>query len=213
MARKLKALILAVSVVMLVYFVPSANTSVAEDAEIDARERFAGATISVEASLVTVELDVMEEITGPLNIETLNSISLDKIIMQCIHEDEGGEVISIVRLAVANESAAEMNTEENVEEKRKISDEESGEHEERESLVSLRVKPKIIDINRIAVDFDFKQIASERAVSSESETEQQEGIVTKFEVSSEVVLRPGQPRIVGVTQKDRAIFLIMAVDI
>ena len=212
MAGKLIALILAVSVVMLIYFVPSANTSVAEDAEIDARERFAGATISVEASLVTVELDVMEEITGPLNIETLNSISLDKIML-CIREDEGGEVISIVRLAVANESAAEMNTEENVEEKRKISDEERGEHEERESLVSFRVMPKIIDINRIAVDFDFKHIVSEGALSSESETEEQEGRVTKFEVSSELVLRPGQPRIVGATQKDRAIFLIMGVDI
>jgi hypothetical protein len=65
----------------------------------------------VEASLVTVELEVLEEITGQLNIETLNSIPLDKI-MQIIREDEGGEVSSIVKLAVANESAAEMNTEE-----------------------------------------------------------------------------------------------------
>ena len=211
MAGKLKALILAVSVVMLIYFVPSANTSVAEDAEIDAREHFAGATISVEASLVAVELEVWEEIIGEPDIESLNSMPLEKI-MQCVHEVEG-EVVSIVRLAVANESSAEMNTEESVEEKRKISDEESGEHEERESLVSFQVKPKIIDTNRIVVDFDFKQISSESAVSSVSETEEQEGRVTKFEVSSELVLRPGQPRIVGATQKDRAILLIMAVDI
>ncbi len=212
MAGKLKALILAVSVIMLIYFVPSANTSVAEHAENEARERFAGATISVEASLVTVELEVLKEITGRLNIKTLNSISLDKI-MQCIREDEGGELISIVKLAVANESAAEMSTEENVEEKRKIPDEERGEHEERENHVSFRVIPKIIDMDRIAVSFDFKQIISEGALSSESETEEQEGIVTKFEVSSELVLRPGQPRIVGATQKDQAFFLIMGVDI
>jgi len=212
MARKLEALIIAVSVVMLIYFVPSASTSVAEDAEIDAQEPFAGATISVEASLVTVELDVLEEITGPLNFKTLNSISLDKI-MQCIREDEGGEVISIVKLAVANESAAEMNTEENAEEKRKISDEDFSEHKERQINVSFRVTPKIIDMNRIAVSFDFKQIASENTLVSQSEVEEQEDRVIQFEVSSEVVLRPGQPRIVGATQKDQAIFLIMGVDI
>ena len=212
MIKKLKGLIIAISVIMLIYFVPSANTLVAEHAENEDQEQFAGATISVEASLVTVELEVLEEITGQLNIKTLNSISLDKI-MQCIREDEGGEVISIVKLAVANESAAEMNTEENAEEKRKIPDEDRGEREERESHVSFRVIPKIIDMNRIAVSFDFKQLASEGALSSESEAEEQEGIVTKFEVSSELVLRPGQPRIVGATKKDEAIFLIMGVDI
>ena len=104
-------------------------------------------------------------------------------------------------------------TEENAEEKRKVSDEERGEHEERESHVSFRIIPKIIDMNRIAVNFDFKQLASESVLSSESEAEEQDGIVTKFEVSSELVLRPGQPRIVGATKKDKAIFLIMSVDI
>jgi hypothetical protein len=161
---------------------------------------------------VTVELDVVEEITGQLNIKTLNSIPLDKI-MQSIRQDEGGEVISIVKLAVANESAAEMNTEENVEKKRKISDEDFSEHKERESHVSFRVIPKIIDMNRIAVSFDFKQIASESALTSVSEEEEQQDRVIQFEVSSELVLRPGKPRIVGATKKDQAIFLIMGVDI
>jgi hypothetical protein len=212
MARKLKALIIAVSVIMLVYFVPSANTLVAEHAENEAREQFAGATISVEASLVIVAPEALEEIADDLDTQNLIAIPLDKI-MQIVREDEGGEVISIVKLAVANESAAEMNTEENAEVKRKISDGESGEHEERESHVSFRVIPKIIDMNRIAVSFDFKQFASVSALSSESEAEEQGGMVTKFELSSELVLRPGQPRIVGATKKDKAIFLIMGVDI
>ena len=211
MEGKLKALIIAVSVVMLIYFVYSANTLVAEDAENEAREQFAGVTISVEASLVAVELEVWEEIIGEPDFESLNSMPLEKI-MQCVHEVEG-EVVSIVRLAVANGSVAEMSTEENVEEKRKIPDEERGEHEERESHVSFRVIPTIIDMKRIAVSFDFKQIASEGFLSSESEAEEQEGIVTKFEVSSELVLRPGQPRIVGATKKDEAVFLIIGVDI
>lgn len=43
--------------------------------------------------------------------------------------------------------------------------------------------------------------------------EERQDRLMQLEVSSEVVLRPGQPRIVGATQKDEAIFLIMGVDI
>jgi len=90
---------------------------------------------------------------------------------------------------------------------------ESGTREKREKHVSFRVVPTIIDMNRIAVSFDFKQIASRSALISESEAEVQEEKVTEFEVSSELVLRPGQPRIVGASKKDEVIFLIMSVDI
>ena len=66
----------------------------------------------------------------------------------------------------------------------------------------------------ITAPFDFKQIASESTLTSISEEiDEQQDRVTQFEVSSEVVLRPGQPRIVGATKKDEAIFLIMEVDI
>jgi len=211
MARKLKALIIAVSVIMLIYFVPSANTSVAEDAEIDAQERFAGATISVEASVVAVGLEALEEITGEPDAQNLNSIPLDKI-MRSIREDEGGEMVSIVKLAVANESTAEMNTEESEVVKIKHSENEVSEHQNTETHISFRVTPRIINVDKIAVSFDFKQIGSE-SIFSEREAEEQQDRVTQFEVSSEVVLRPGQPRIVGATKKDKTIFLIMGVDI
>jgi hypothetical protein len=212
MAKKLKGLIAIVSVGMLIYLVSSANTSVAEDVEIDAQERFAGATISVEASVVIVELEALEEIAGELDTQALNSIPLDKI-MQCIREDKGGEMVSAVKLTVGNKCVAEMNTEENEEEKRKHSEDEAGEHKNRETHISFRVTPWIIDVDKIAVSFDFKQIASESTLISEREAEEQQDRVTKFEVSSELVLRPGQPRIVGATKKDEAIFLIMCVDI
>ena len=211
MAGKLKGVIGIVSVVMLIYFVSWGNTLVAEDGEIDAQGRFAGATISVEASVVAVELEALEEIIGEPDIKSLNSIPLEKI-MQCVREDEG-EVVSVVKLAVANESAAEINTEESEVAKRKVYEDESGEHENREIHISFRVVPKIIDMKRIAVSFDFKQIATENTLVSAREVEEQEDRLIQFEVSSEVVLRPGQPRIVGATQKGEAIFLIMGVDI
>ena len=80
MARKLKGLIAIVSVGILIYIMSSANTSVAEDAEIDAQERFAGATISVEASVVAVELEALEEIIGESDIKSLHSIPLEKVM-------------------------------------------------------------------------------------------------------------------------------------
>jgi hypothetical protein len=214
MVKKLKGLIGIVSVVMLIYFVSSGNTLVAEDAEIDAQERLAGATISVEASVVTVELETLEEITSELDTQNLNSIPLDKI-MQSIRENEGGEMVSAFKLTVGNKSVAEINSEENEEKKRTHSEDEdeAAEHKNREIHISFRVTPWIIDVDKIAVSFDFKQIASESTLFSEREDEEQQARVTKFEVSSELVLRPGQPRIVGATKKDEAIFLIMGVDI
>ncbi|MDT8303352.1 MAG: hypothetical protein RQ760_17875 [Sedimentisphaerales bacterium] len=183
----------------------------AEDGENDARERFAGAMVSVEASVVAVELEALEEIIGEPDIKSLNSIPLGKI-MQCVREDEG-ELISIVKLAVTNESEGEITREESVNEKRKVSNDDVGEQEVRENRVSFRVVPRIMEADRIIVNFDLKQIASENNLASERQAEEQEERVIQFEVSSEVVLRPGKPRVVAATKKDEAIFLIMEVDI
>jgi hypothetical protein len=210
MAKKLKGIIGIILVVMLIYFVSSGNSLVAEDGEI-AEEHFAGATISVEASVVAVDFEALEEIIGEQEITNLNSIPLGKV-MQCVREDEG-EVISIVKLAVGNHSKGEITREENANEQRKVLDEDVREEERRESRVSFRAVPVIIDIDKIAVSFDLKQIASENNSASVSETEEQEDRLIQFEVSSEVVLRPGRPRIVAATKKDEAIFLIMEVDI
>ena len=111
MAIKLKGIIGIVSVVTLIYFVSWGNTLVAEDGENNAQGRFAGATISVEASVVAVGLEALEEIIGEPDIKSLNSIPLEKI-MRSVREDEGGEMVSISKLAVRNESASEINTEE-----------------------------------------------------------------------------------------------------
>jgi len=211
MSTKLKGLIIVVSVAMLIYLVSSGDTLVAEDSEYEAQEKFADATISVEASLVAVEFEALEEMIGESDIRSLNSIPLEKV-MQCVREDEG-EVISIVKLAVRNESSGEVNREESVDEKRKVSSENVSEIEKMENHVSFQVVSKIIDINKIVVSFEFKQVVSEAALSSESEAEEEQERNIVIEISSEVVLRPGQPRIVSATKKDEAIFLIMGVDI
>ncbi len=213
MTKKLKNLIVIVSLGVLIYLVFSANTLVAEDSENEAQEQFAGAMISVEALVVTVEPEALEEITGELDIKTLNSIPLEKV-MQSIFEEEGVEIVSSVKLSMRNGSMAEMNTKDNEEENRKISEEEEmAEQENRERHVSFRATSHIINMNKIEISFDFKQIVSESTLRSISETDEQGKMSKTFEVSSEVVLRPGQLRIVGATKKDVAIFLIMGVDI
>lgn len=212
MAGKLKALVVIVSVGMLIYLVSSANISVAEDTEIASQEQFANVTVLIEASVVRVELEALEEIAGESDNQTLNSIPLGKIL-QCIREEEGGEVVSVVKLAVGNGSVAEITTEQNEQEKGKNPENGTGERADRETNVSFRVEALVNDINKIEVKFDFKQVVLENTLSAVSDAEEEQGMVTKFEVSSELVLRTGQSRIVGATKKDVATFLILSVDI
>jgi hypothetical protein len=212
MAKQVKGLIAIVSIAMLIYLIPSANTLVANDSKNDDQDKFAGATISVEASLAVVEFEALEEIVDELDINSLSSIPVEKI-MQCVREDEGGELVSIVQLAVRNMSSGEMSREERVKEQRKVSDEDVSEHEEGENHISFSVVPEIIDNHRIAVSFNFKQISNEGALTSTSDSEEQEERDVVIEVSSNVVLLPGQKKIVSVTKQDEAFFLIMSVGI
>jgi len=209
MSKQFKGVIAAVSIAMLIYLIPSANTLVADDGENEGQDKFAGATISVEAYLVAVEFEALEEIVDELDINSLSSIPVEKI-MQCVCEDEGGELISVVQLAAKNMSSGQMSREERVKEQRKVSDENISEQEEGENHISFGVVPEIIDIDRIAVSFNFKQISTDGALTSASEVEEQEERDVVFEVSSDVVLRPGQKRIVGATKRDEAFFLIMS---
>jgi hypothetical protein len=114
---------------------------------------------------------------------------------------------------VRNKSAGEISREENANEQRKVSNDDVREEEGGENRVSFRVVPEIIEADKIAVSFDLKQIVSENTLASERGAEEQRDGLIQFEVSSEVVLRPGQPRIVSATKKDEVIILIMEVDI
>ena len=212
MSGKIKGLIIIVSLGVLIYLVSSGNALVAEDTGNGAEGEFAGATISVEASLVAVEFEALEEIIDEFDINNLGSIPPEKI-MQCVCEDEGGELISVVQVAVKNMYSGQMSREERVKEQRKVSDEGVSEQEGGKNNISFSVVPEIININRIAVSFDFKQISSEGALTSASDVEEQGEQEVVIEISNNVVLRPGQKRIVSATKRDEAFFLIMSVDI
>jgi hypothetical protein len=211
MVAKLKGFIVVLSIGVLIYFVSSANTLVAEDSEDERCGQFANAVVSVEARVVAVEPEVLEEIIGASDDISLDSVRLERI-MQSVGEEEA-ELVSSVKLSMKNDTNAEIETESNEQGKVKNVTDEVTELESREIQVSFRATSHIIDLEKIEVSFDFKKILSKSNTGSTNEVEEQgEGIMT-FEMSSTVVLRPGRPRIVGATMKDEAMFLIMSADI
>ena len=213
MARKLKALVVVVSVAVLIYVVSSANISVAEDTETAPREHFADVTISIEASVVRVGPDALEEIAGESDVRTLNLMRADEIL-QRVRQGEGAEVVSAVKLAVGNDSVAEMTAEETVKEKVKNAGDQTGEHGERETIVSFQAKALVITADKIAVEFSFKQILSESSSSGSSDAEAEEGTARTLDLSSGLVLNTGQPTVAGAKRnEDEATFLILCADI
>ena len=211
MAAKLKGLILVLSIGVLIYFVSSSNTLVAEDAEEKCCGQFASAVVSVEARVIVVEPEVLKEIIGDSDDISLDSIPLERI-MRSVGEEEA-EIVLSVRLSMKNDTNAEMETESNEQENVKNFADEVTELESREIQVSFQATSHIIDIEKIEVSFDFKEILSESNTGTTSEVEEQGERFMNFEMSITVVLRPGQPRIVGATMKDEAMFLIMSADI
>jgi len=211
MSAKLKGFIVILSIGVLIYFVSSANTSVAEDTENKCSGKFASAVVSVEARVVVVEPEVLEEIIGDSDDRSLDSVRLEKI-MRAVSEEEA-EIVSSVKLSMKNDTKAEIETEGNEQESVKNFADEVTEREHREIQVSFRATSHIIAVEKIEVSFDFKEILSESNTSSTSEVEEEGEGIMKFEMSSTVVLQPGRPRIVGATMKDEAMFLIMGADI
>ncbi|MGD8501482.1 MAG: hypothetical protein PVJ86_12590, partial [Phycisphaerales bacterium] len=182
MGRILKALVVIVSVAVLVYLVSSADISGAEDAEAAGQGQFADVTVSLEARVVVVELDALQETAGESDDQTLNTIPADKIL-QSIREGDGGEVVSAVKLAVGNDSLAEMTTEEGGREKVKNAGDETGMNSDRETHVSFLAEATVNDTDTIVVKFDFTQVVSESTSSASSDAGEEHDIVRKFEVS------------------------------
>lgn len=212
MARKFKAPVAIMLAGMLVYLLSSADFSAAEDTDAGPEEQYADVTISVEALLVSVEADALAETAGAQAVQRLNSVSPEKI-MRCVRERDG-EVLSSLRLAVGNDSVAEIGTEEIRHEKEKSPEYGTGEHVEVESIVSFRVEAVVRDMDTIMASFDFSRIFVERALSSASEAEEEEDLERKFEVSSGLVLRTGQATVAGAAKdEDQATFLILCADI
>ncbi|MHC4557028.1 MAG: hypothetical protein ACYTFW_06100 [Planctomycetota bacterium] len=213
MAGKLKATIVFASVAVLIYLVSSVGISAAEDTETAAQGQFADVTISVEASVVRVGLEALEKISGEPVGRTLSSIPIDRI-MQCIREEEGGEVVSIVKLAVGNESVAKMTIEESRKEKMKNSGEQAGEYADIKTVTMFVAEAFVKGEEKIVVKLDFKHIVTESTSAASNDAEEMRDIIRTFEVSSALVLQAGQPRVVGATKNEgEAAFLIVYADI
>jgi hypothetical protein len=163
--------------------------------------------------VVRVRLEALENISGePVGL-TLSSISIDRI-MQCIREEEGGEMVSAVKLAVRNESVAEITEEESRKEKTKNSGEQTGEHAEIKTVTTFAAEAFVKGEEKIVAKLDFKHIVTESTSAASNDAEEMRDIVRSLDVSSTVVLRAGQSRVIGATKNEgEAALLIVQADI
>ncbi len=210
MARELKTLFVVAAVGMLVYFMAFTGTSVAEHAEHG--EQFGGVTISVEACVVRVAIEALEDIAADSDMLTLGSIPAAKVLKWIGSED--AEMISTVKLALANDSIGEITVEENSQEKGKTHEGGTGEYAERETSVAFQAEAFVRTAEKIAVKFSFKQRVTEKGSSASEDGEEEEAVVETFEVSSSLALETGKPCVAGAKKNgDVATILILKADI
>ena len=211
MTRESKTLFVVAAVAVIFYFTAFAGTSVTEHVEVSVDEQLGDATISVEACVVRVESEALEEFAAGSDLLNLGSIPAQKILERVDHE--GAEVLSMVKLALGNECVAEMTTEKNSREKGKDHTDGTGEHAEREISVSFQAEAFVITAEKVAVKLSFKQIVVEKASSGSGGGEQEEEVVDSFEVSSRLAFQTGQPCVAGAKKnEDAATFLILRAD-
>ncbi|MHC4170690.1 MAG: hypothetical protein ACYSWQ_27450 [Planctomycetota bacterium] len=131
MANKIKALLGVVLVGMLVYLVSAASVSVAEVGSAACEERLADVTVSLEACVVRVDVEALEESAGG-GFLALSSVSAESLLSRIGGEE--AEAVSGVKLLVGNGTEGEISTEDNAREKAKDVQEEVGEHADRVQL-------------------------------------------------------------------------------
>lgn len=212
MAKKIKVLLSVALVAAAVCLVSMASVSVGEVGSAIADDLSDGVTISLEACVVRVGIEALERSARGSGFRALSSVSADSVLDRIGGED--AEVVSGIRLLVGYGTEAEISADDSSSEKGKHPENEVGEHAVRETSVSLRAGAQVTAAGEILVEFDFKQVLSELALSGSSEGEQEEEAAQVFEVSSTVALKTGRPRVVGARRKEgEAMFLILRADI
>ena len=211
MEKKMKVLLGVILAAAVVYLVSLASVSVAEVGSAATQERLADVTVSLEACVVRVGIEALEESAGG-GFLALSSVSAESLLSRIGGEEV--EAVSGVKLLVGNGTEGEISTEDSAREKAKDVQEEAGEHAGRNTAVSLRAEALVTSAGKIVVEFNFKQIISEDTSSGSVEGVHEEEVGQVFEVSSTVGLEAGRPRVVGARKiEDQAMFLILHADI
>lgn len=208
MSKKIKTSVVIIGVGILVYLVSLGNITMADIGSAASEEMSAGATISLEACLVRVDIEALEKGEGNSGFLPLSSISAEQVL-SCIKDDKA-EVVSNVKVLVAEGSVAEIATENNGHEKEKDKAKETGGNSERKTGSSLRAEVVEVNDDGIAVEFKFRQNVSENSSSGHDDGEVEEEHSDVFELSSRLGLRVGRPVIAGAKKsEDGAQFLIL----
>ena len=212
MSGRIRVLLFVVLSGLLLCISPGARLSNADDEPVRPAARDAMESATIQFLLVQIERDTLEENAGESNVLTLDSISLEAV-GRCIHDEEGADIVSQIKLTVAGGHEAEMTFVENERRKEKNADEGHGEQGLREAEVFVWIKAGFHDGDRLAARFTYRRSVVEEGSYSGQKAEEAEGIEQKFEISSGIVLHAGRACIAGANMTEEiATFLIVKAD-
>ncbi len=210
MTKKLRALLVIVPAGILIYLVSWASVSVAEVGSAAGEGRSTDVTVSIEACVVRVETEALEQSAGEAGFLALSSVEASRLLE---HVGDGrAEVVSGIKVLVESGALAELTTEQDARQKTKAGEEDLT--QEGESAISFEAQALVGPAGTITVQFTFKQTLSESSSVQASEEEQEEDGLQVIELSSKVSLEAGRPRVVGARKiDDQAMFVILYADI
>jgi hypothetical protein len=213
MKGKRKTLLLLVLSGLLLGISPGTRLYSADDEPECSSNHDHATSVSIQFLLVHVEREMLKEHIDDVGVLTIDSISLETL-GQCIHAEEGAEIVSQTKLTVADGIEAEMTVVEHERRKAKNGEEEVGEQNQREAEVAVWLEARILEGNRLAARFTYKRNVVEEGFYASDEAEEEEGSDQKFEISSGIVLHAGQACIAGANMNEEiATFLIVKADL
>lgn len=167
---------------------------------------------SVQFILVHVERDKMEQLMDESNVQTLESIPLEKI-GQCIRTKDGARIASQTRLTVVSGFEAKITVVENGEHEKKKADQDNVDQAEREADVTIALEVERIDAHRLAARFAYDRSVLAEEYVMNGNAEEREAMEQRFSLSSGVVIQAGQAHVAGASlNEDMAVVLLIKAD-
>ena len=170
------------------------------------------ASASIQFILVHIERETLEQLMDESDVQTLDSIPLEKI-RERVRTRDGAEIASQIGLAVVSGFEAKMTLVESGHHESKNLAEENNEQARRETAISVMAEVKRVDGNRLGARFVYDRTVTVEEYVTEEEEAEEESTEQKFSLSSGIVLQVGQVHVAGANlNEDGAVVLLIKAD-
>jgi hypothetical protein len=209
MNRKLKVSLIVVLSGLLLGMLPLTWLSAADEHHAHSSDPENIVNASIQFVLVHIERERLEELLDELDVQTMDSIPLERI-GQCVRAKDGAEIVSQTIISTVAGFEAGITLIENDNHQAKISDKNNVEEGKRETELSIKAKVELNDKHRLAVRFSYDRTVSEEAYNMQEEAEEEESIKQQFSLSSGIMMQPGKMHVAGAhLNEDGAVVLMM----